>query len=144
MWSRAPNWRVAPPPSTCATTFWPSPGAFLLSSSATGSCRRYADMVLCKTALCSRGGPAADTVSKRWTQRFSCCVNKGAVACSHSGGIESLSTAVALLMEGFLADVLSACETLTPTQACLNNCQGSHKDAPASKSICDLSGVFIE
>lgn len=63
MSSQVPNWKAAPPPSTCATTCWSSPEASLLSSLDTGSCRRCVDTALCQMASCSRGGLAADTVS---------------------------------------------------------------------------------
>lgn len=61
--NQAPNWKVAPPPSTCATTCWSSPGASLLSSSAAGSCRRCVGSAPCRMALCSKEGPAVDCVS---------------------------------------------------------------------------------
>lgn len=61
--NQAPKWKVAPPPSTCATTCWSLPGASLLSSSAAGSCRRCVDSAPCQTASCSKEGPAVDCVS---------------------------------------------------------------------------------
>uniref|UniRef100_A0A3Q1JH64 Uncharacterized protein n=1 Tax=Anabas testudineus TaxID=64144 RepID=A0A3Q1JH64_ANATE len=59
--NQVPNWKVAPPPSTCATINWFSPEACLPPSLATGSCRRYVDMALCQMASCSREGLAVDT-----------------------------------------------------------------------------------
>lgn len=63
MSSRAPNLKVAPPSSTCATTFLSFPGASLLSSLVTGSCRRYVATVPCQMGLCLKEALAVDTVS---------------------------------------------------------------------------------
>lgn len=70
-WSPEPSCRVAPPPCTCATTCWSSPGASRPSPSATGSCRRYAATAPCPTASCSREGPAVDTVSFNFNSTMS-------------------------------------------------------------------------
>ena len=98
MWSQAPSWRAAPPPSTCATTCWSSPEASLLSSSATGSCRRCVDMERCQAALCSRGGLAVDTVSNPYTERLLLLWEFRHVTCSQKGqhiNTNTLKTALA-------------------------------------------------
>lgn len=66
MWNQVPNWKVALPPFTCATTSWLSPKACLLWSVATGSCQHYVDMALCQMALCLKAALAVATVSNSW------------------------------------------------------------------------------
>jgi len=71
---QGPSWRVDLQLFTCATAFSPSPGTFLLSSSATGTCRTCADMDPCPTDLFLREEQDVVTVSLSLIMRACVCM----------------------------------------------------------------------